>query len=338
MKKITILAAVVLFFMGSCPAWADSTVESFTKFGGFKGSGAYEGTVTSRLQGDRKSETSSIKFTGAIMSWLSGGGETGTITRLDKGLIWTLDPKKKTYREEPITPFRKEEARKQADEAREKPAVRVTKSEFSVKKTGASETINGFPCEEYLITWVLEFEDLETKARTRNTMTTNQWTTPETPSIRKLQAEEMAFTKAYLKKIGLELSGQEMKQFGLDMFSTMSGASKAEMEKQFKSFKKEMAKLKGYPIRTVVSWAVEGDQTPEKDSRQAQESRPAINPFGGLGGLLSSVTGAAADSAKDKVASGANAPFFSSSIEVKSIRTDAVPGDAFEVPAGFTKE
>jgi hypothetical protein len=272
------------------------------------------------------------------MSWLSGGGETGTITRLDKGLIWTLDPKKKTYREEPITSFRKEEARKQADEAREKPAVRVTKSEFSVKKTGASETINGFPCEEYLITWVLEFEDLETKARTRNTMTTNQWTTPETPSIRKLQAEEMAFTKAYLKKIGLELSGQEMKQFGLDMFSTMSGASKAEMEKQFKSFKKEMAKLKGYPIRTVVSWAVEGDQTPEKDSRQAQESRPAINPFGGLGGLLSSVTGAAADSAKDKVASGANAPFFSSSIEVKSIRTDAVPGDAFEVPAGFTKE
>jgi hypothetical protein len=334
MKKFVIMFGAFMLFIGVRCIWADSTVESFTKFGGFKGNGAYEGTMVSQLQGDKKYESSSIKFTGAIMSWLAGGGDTGTITRLDKGVIWVMDPKKKVYKEEPIVPFKKDEAAgKQED--KEKPKMRISKSEFSVKKTGAKETINGFACEEYVITWLLEFEDLETKAKTQNTMITSEWTTPETSSIKKLQSEEMAFTKAYMKKLGLELSQQEMKQFGMEMFSAMSGASKDEMEKQFKVFKKEMAKLKGYPIRTVVSWSLEGDKaSAQAAQKETPPSSPSINPFGGIGGLLSSAAGSAASNMKPE----ANPPFFSSTIEVKSIKTDSLPADAFEIPAGFTKK
>lgn len=336
MKRITLLAGAFLMFMGMCSAWADSTVESITKSSGFKGNGAYEGTMVSQLQGDKKSEASSIKFTGAIMSWLAGGGDTGTITRLDKGLIWTLDPKKKVYKEEAIVPFKKEDA-KQKQEPGEKSKMRVSKSEFSVKKTGAKETINGFACEEYMMTWLMEFEDIETKAKTSNTMTTNMWNTPETASIKKLQAEETAFSKAYMKKLGLELSQKEMKQFGMEMFSAMSGASKEDMEKQFKTLKKEMSKLKGYPIRTVVNWSMEGDKAAqaqaEQKKQQAPASSPSINPFGGISGLIGSMAGSAAENMKPEE----NPPFFSSTIEVKSIKTDALPGSTFDIPEGFTK-
>jgi hypothetical protein len=338
MKRIVLLAGALVMFAGMCTAWADSTVESVTKSTGFRGNGAYEGTIVSQLQGDKKFDASSIKFTGAIMSWLAGGGDTGTITRLDKGVVWTLDPKKKVYREEPIVPFNKDDMKK--TDSKDKPKVRVTRSEFSVKKTGAKETINSFPCDEYVMTWLIEFENIETKAKTTNTMTTNMWTTPETASIKKLQAEEMAFSKAYMKKLGLELSQQEMKQFGMDMFTAMSGASKEEMEKQFKSLKKEMAKLKGYPIRTVVGWSVEGDKAAQaqaeaaKKKEQPQSSSPSINPFGGLSGLIGSVAGSAAESAKPEE----NPPFFSSTIEVKSIKTDALPAGTFDIPEGFTKK
>jgi hypothetical protein len=340
MKRIALFAGAMVFFMGICTAWADSTIESATRSTGFRGNGGYEGTIVSQLQGDKKFEASSIKFTGAVMSWLAGGGDTGTITRLDKGVVWTLDPKKKVYKEEPIVPFKSDDARKKS-ESKEKPKMRISKSEFSVKKTGAKETINSFPCEEYVMTWLLEFEDIETKAKTTNTMTTNLWTTPETAAIRKAQAEEMAFTKAYMKKIGLELSQQEMKQFGMEMFSAMSGASKEDLEKQFKTFKKEMAKLKGYPIRTVVNWSLESDQAAQAKSqaqaeqkKQQPQSSPSINPFGGLSGLLGSVAGSAAESAKPAE----NAPFFSSTVEVKSIKTDPLPASSFEIPEGFTRK
>ena len=251
----------LLSFWGTASAWADATIEPFIKSSGFKGMGAFEGAATKRYQGEKMWDSTSTKFTGAIMSRIAGGSESATITRVDKGVYWTLDPKNKTYVERPIEAIKRGEPGKEKPE-QEKSKVRVTKSEFSVKKTGASETINGFPCEEYLITWLLEMEDLETKAKSRSTMTNNLWTTPETATIRKAQAEEKAFHKAYAQKLGLQISPEEGKQMGMEIFAAMSGASKQEIEKGFARVKEEMAKVKGYPIRSVVNWSMEGDKPP----------------------------------------------------------------------------
>lgn len=335
MKKAGILIAALYLFMAASSAWADATVESFTKFGGFKGNGAYEGTLVSRIQGDKQFESSSIKFTGAILSWAAGGSEQATITRIDKGIVWVLDPKNKTYTEEPIATFKHEDPSAKEDagkeDAVEKPNVRVTKSEFTVKKTGKSETINGFACEEYLVTWLIEIENLDTKAKTRNTMTTNLWTTPETASIKKLQAEEKAFTKAYMKKIGMDMSSEEMKQYGMSVFSMMSGASEKDLEKGFKGLKKEMAKVKGYPIRTAVNWRIEDDQKPAARNDQTGSSG-GIDISGGWSGILSGVL---SQKAAESVKADENAPFFSSTTEVKSIKVDSLAADTFNVPSGY---
>lgn len=337
MRRISLIIAGIFLLGVHGHAWADATIESSIMSSGFKGMGAFEGTSTKRYQGEKMWDSTSSKFTGAILSRIAGGSESATITRVDKGVYWMLDPKNKTYVERPIEAFKRDEAGKERQE-QGKPKMRVTKSEFTVKKTGASETINGFPCEEYLVTWLLEMEDLETKAKSRSTMTQNLWTTPETATIRKVQAEEKRFHRAYAQKLGVQISPEEAKQLGMETFAAMSGASPQEIEKGFAKVRDEMAKVKGYPIRTVVNWSMEGDkaaaaQTPSGES--ASETPKSIGGF--LSGLSKTITQKVM---KDQApASGQKeGGSFSSTYEVKAIRADSIPADVFEIPPGYSKK
>ena len=340
MRRIGLLL-VGMFLLGvHSPAWGDATIESTIKSGGFKGMGAFEGATTRKYQGEKMWDSTSSKFTGAILSRIAGGSESATITRVDKGVYWVLDPKNKTYVERPIEAFKGGETGKE-QQAQEKPSVRVTKSEFSVKKTGASETINGFPCEEYLVTWLLEMENLETKAKSRSTMTQNLWATPETATIRKVQAEERAFHKAYARKLGLQISPEEAKQLGIETFAAMSGASKQEIEKGFAKAREEMAKVKGYPIRTVVNWSMESEKsaTGEKEGGSSAESSSQTPTS--VGGFLSGLSKAISQKVMKDPSSGSGQKeggSFSSTYEVKAIRADTVPADVFEIPPGYSKK
>jgi hypothetical protein len=337
MPRLIFIAAMFLLLMTG-PAWPDASVETGFKTSGLQGLGAAEGTSQSRYQGDKKWEAASTRFTGAILSRLAGGGETITITRVDKGVYWTLDPKGRTYQESPIVlPRAKSEER---EKGTDKPTARITKSEFSVKKTGASETINGFPCEEYLITWLLEMEDLETKAKSRSTMVTNLWTTPETAPIRKVQAEEQKFNRALAKKLGTEMSPEEAKQLGMAAMASMSRASQDEIQKGLLRVKDEMAKIKGYPIRTTINWNLEGEKSERAGQEEKAEGQKS-DYSGGLGGLISGALGRATrKKAEEKTASpdGKGAPFFSTTVEVKSLTADSLPAETFEIPAGYGKK
>ena len=340
MRRITIIVLGFTLLLANGLAWGDATIESTVKTGGIKGMGASEGTLIKRYQRDKKWESVSTKFTGAILSRVAGGSESTNITRVDKGVYWNLDPKNRTYVERPIEPFKKEDLSKERGE-KEKPKARVTKSEFTVKKTGASETINGFPCEEYLITWLLEMEELETKAKSRNTMTTNLWTTPETATIRKAQAEEQEFQKAYAQKIGLSISPDEAKQLGMEALGGMSGAPPEEIQKGMMRVKEEMAKIKGYPIRSVVGWTLEGEKGTAASKAEGTSSETASESPKGIGGLLGGLTGKITQKmAGEKPSStgGKEGPFFSSITEVKTISVDSISGEVFEVPAGYVKK
>ena len=340
MRKAGIIVLGLAFLLIYSLAWGDATIESKVKTGGIKGIGASEGTLIKRYQVDKKWESVSTKFTGAILSRVSGGSESTNITRVDKGVYWNLDPQNHTYVERPIEPLKKEDVSKERG-VEEKPKARVTKSEFTVKKTGASETINGFPCEEYLITWFLEMEDLETKAKSKSTMTTNLWTTSETATIRKAQADEQEFQKAYARKIGLSISPDEAKQLGMEALGSMSGAPPEEVQKGLMRLKEEMSKIKGYPIRSVVSWTLEGEKVAGagKEEKTSSESAPeSLKSIGGLlGGLAGRVTQKMAGE-KPSSTGGKEGPFFSSITEVKAIHVDSISADVFEIPAGYVKK
>ncbi|MBI3394190.1 MAG: hypothetical protein HY039_13605 [Nitrospirae bacterium] len=347
MRRRNLVLAAALLAFGAAPAWGDAAFESSFKTSGISGMGATEGATVKRFQGEKRSETSSMRFTGAILSRLAPGGETITITRVDKGLVWTLDPNSKTYKEGPLVPPRSKEAKaeksaepaKPAKRADEKPKARITKSEFTVKKTGASETINGFPCEEYVVTWLLEVEDIETKARSRSTMTTDLWTTPETAAIQKARAEESRFALAYARKIASEISDEEARQMGMAAFGSMSGAPEADVRKGLARVKNEMAKVKGYSIRTSISWTFEGEEGKSASAEKAQApSEPGLDLSGGVSGLLGGLAGRMAQKKVEEKTAPKGGPIFTSTIEVKSINADGLPPETFEVPAGYAKK
>jgi hypothetical protein len=329
LKRILAVLAAVGFCLGLSmnSALADATIEQTFKTSGVKGMGASEGATTMRYQGEKGFETTQVKFTGAFLSRLAGGGDDTRITRVDKGVYWRLHPKDRAYEEEPIKPFK--QAKGEPKEKSEK-THRVTKCEVSVKKTGAKEAINGFPCEEYLITWLLEVEELETKEKSRSTMLTNLWTTPETADIRKARADEERFHKALAKRLGLEFTPEQARMLGREAVGGFINAPGEELDKGFKRFAGEMAKVKGYPIRTVVSWNV------EEDGQKAAASEEAPEVSGGLSGILGGLAGRFAQKKVEKDMAGK--PFFSSTMEVKRINAEAVPAESFEIPSGYKKK
>ena len=332
MKQSIILVALLATLLSFSLAWGDTTIETTHKTSGFRGIAASKGTTIQRYQAYKLWESTTTGFAGAILSKITGKQETITITRVDKGVYWTLDSEEMIYEEAPIVPLKDMMGEKPSDKKAEgKSKVQVRKSQFTVKETGVSETINGFPCKEYLITWLLEMEDVETKQRSLSTMTTNLWSTPETATVSSAQADVMKFQRAFARKLGVNVTPDEARLMGMEVFAAMSGMSRAELSKGLSRVQKEMSKIKGYPIRTEVTWNLEpaGDASLKEGSGASPSTQDTAGRsclFGGLAGL----TGQQGPSG--------GAPLFSSEFEVKSIEVKPVPAKTFEIPTGYTKK
>ena len=337
--QIAVGAFISLAFF-STPLFADIIVERFTKSGGFSGMGASEGQSRESIKGLKKREDSTMKFTGKILGRLAGAKKSSTIYRIDKDLIWDLDHSKKNYRERTVSIPQQEtppgSSGPQGDSSmaeqgkEEQPEVRIVKNEFKVKKTGEKKTINGYPCVQYIITWLIETENIETKERGRNLMTTELWNTPEDKTIKMLKKEEEAFNRAYLKKMGMEMSPVQMKQFGLSILGSVAGAAG-------KDLKKEMSQIKGYPITSSVKWEAESIETSKKPKAQIEEADEEegldlSKGLGGLGGFFKKAIGGSKEKEDRK-----NPPLFESYTEIKKIEIRSLSDDVFSVPAGYKK-
>ena len=333
-RTAAVAALGTALLAGAGAARADVTVERYVKTGGFGGIGAAEGTQVEKLAGLRKRDAGTMKMTG-FMGKMAGEMGSDTITDIAKDSVWVLDHKKKTYTESRIVVPLEREAPGREERKKEKPTVRVVRNEVTVKETGEKRTIAGFPCVRYLVTWVVETEDLETKERGENTMAMDLWNTPETGEIRDLQKEERAFTEAWLKKIGWDMSDAETRKLGLGALAGMLGDEES-LKKGAKEVAEKLAKVKGFPLATGVKWSVKGGAGARKGGGDAPEGMPDIaRGFGALKAALAKKKGgekAAAPSGDE-----GGGALFESYTEIRSISTKSLPDADFSVPAGYKK-
>ncbi len=345
MKKrliVVLAAALFLVYAGVPAALADVTVERFVKSSGIKGFGASESTDVDKFSGLRKRSVSSGKMTGAIGSFFSkvaGGMESDSITDIGKDAIWRLDHKKKTYTESKITlpkEAREEPANRQEEAKEEKSKVRVVKSEISVKETGESKKINGFDCVRYVITWLVETENTETKERSKNVMTTDLWNTPETKETKALQQEEMEFNRAYLKKLGIDISSEDSQKLGLSVAAGLFGGDNKSMEKNLKELKEQMAKVKGFSIANSVKWESQSEGGAQPAAAQAEQSNKSggTDLAKGIGSFLGGLAKKTNTGGENKGSSGGGVLFESYS-EIKRIDAFSIPASEYEVPASY---
>ena len=310
-------------------AVADLKTETFTRASMLTGMGSTEISAVTQYQGDKRADDNTTKMVGGVMGALAGKPQSSVeITRLDKDVVWDLNPPKKTYTERPIAmPAGTEAKGGRKESGPEQKPYKIVKSDVKVNKTGATKTINGFACSEYLITWVLVLEDTASKGQTTEVMTTDLWNTPLTDQLKKAQAIETEFSKKLAEKLSVELSPEESDRLGAGMLTSMYGLDPKETAGKLEDVGKEMAKVEGYPIVTEVKWQVKSDSSAQKPEAKEQPQEPPT----GLSSLIANKLAPKPSSSQDQ------GVIFSSYHEVKSVTLDAVPEATFEVPTDYKK-
>jgi hypothetical protein len=310
-------------------AVADLKTETFTRASMLTGMGSTEINAVTQYQGDKRADENTMKMVGGIMGALAGKPQSSVeITRLDKDVVWDLNPPKKTYTERPIAlPAGTEAKGERKQSGPEQKPYKIVKSDVKVNKTGATKTINGFACSEYLITWELVLEDTASKGQVTEVMTTDLWNTPLTDQLKKAQAIETEFSQKLAQKLGVGLSPEESDRLGAGMLASMYGLDAKETAGKLEEVGKEMAKVEGYPIVTEVKWQVKNDSTAKKPEPKEQPEEPPTS----LSGLLANKLAPKPSSSQDQ------GVIFSSYHEVKSVSLDAVPEATFEVPTDYKK-
>ncbi len=319
-------------------AGADVVVERYTKSGGIYGIGGFEGTSKDSIKGDKKHTRDNTKFTGKVMGFLAGNDARVTIIRVADDVVYELDEKNKLYTTSPITIPREEkgEGKPEEDKKGDKPGedkkstTRIVKNEIKVKKTGEKKAINGFGCEQYIMTWHIVTEDTQTGAQSDYLMTNDSWLTPETKQIKALMNEELEFTKAYIKKMGFGNIADNTKNFGLELMAGVLKTPKKQLEK-------EMAKMKGYPVASAVQWEVKSDEGAKGESGASEQDGEEEPSGGGLGGLVGALGKELAKSVmkSDKKGSDGRSVVFDSYSELKSITQQNLDPALFAPPEGY---
>ena len=336
--RVTSIAAFGLTGLLLLPlgARADVKMERVTHFGGVFGMGANDTTSTDYLQGLKKRDESTVKFTGSVLGALQRfkhgdkGSQSVNILRVDRNLLYELNPDDKTYTEHPLYQPPKEEksTSTQSGGGNEKQEndTKVTKNEFTVKATGHKKSINGFDTSEYLITWDVETENTKTGEKGKSLMTTDLWTA-EDKKLDKAREEELAYSRAYLKLMKLPTNPDEMKLYGFGVGPGSVSVSDS------KVFFDKLRTIKGYPISVDVTWKASdtGQKGGEKSGGDSQAGAQDLS--NALGSLLGSKK-----EDDGKKPSDGMAVIFTSHTEVKSVDTGGLNSSLFEVPADYTKD
>ncbi len=335
MKKLTL---TTLFIVVVTLLYADVVTENYAKISMIGGLGSIETTTKTEIKGLKKLEDATVKMTGGILGAMAGKPQRQvTVTRIDKDVIWNINHNDKVYTEMPIAfpELPSEEIEMKEEQKEEKPEYEIIKSDFSVKNTGNNKSINKFACSEYVANWVLEMMKIESKEKTKSTMTITLWTTPKNDLIKGLEKEEKEFNKQFLAKMGTEVSADEMKQFGTEFITSMFSMKQDDVNKKMVNLKDELQKIEGYPIVTEISWILEGDTAkPAKAEMTTEEEKEEAEKPSGLEGMLSKALTEKLEKGEKKE-TGKTEPAFYSYIEVKSIKLSDVPEKNFEVPEGY---
>jgi len=244
----------------SLPLAADVLVVREIKTDGIQGFGGSTKVTQTWISGAKQREQDVVDKKNTSFLAKMAINDQVQITRYDKKVLWVVDDKRKRYTEISLVSPESEAASESEptssdSEQPEKPTSRVSKAEFKVQAGGNKKTINGFPCQDFTITSLLEIEDLETREKSGMKMTTHLWTTPETGAVAKLQQAETGLAKARAQAYGMTDSPIDMKVMGGAMLAALLGSGEKELSKALSGMSAEMKKVKGYPIVTRTEWS-----------------------------------------------------------------------------------
>jgi hypothetical protein len=344
-----------------------------------EGLGGFGNGTTNRtmiVAGDKSRSEDEFTYTGRFKT-LAGGGKPRTtiaITRIDKEVLWNLDPEKKQYTELTFAQLREQmeaglaAADKSSKDAQPKDADMTFTAD--VKRTGARETVNGFAAEQVVLTVVGKPKHPEKGAESAEfRMVMDEWLTKnatgsgEMTAYYKLFAEKMgaSMDMAGVNAMAQQMYGGAMKELAAKMkdlggfpvrstFTIEGSSAMAEAQKQSAQARgKSAEELKAERQKEKEQAAAEEKRQDQEDAKDVASSAATGGSIKGrIGGFLGrKVAGAAQKKVEDKAEkkseemasqdSGATAggPLMKVVTDVVSISTAPAPAGSFDIPAGF---
>ena len=346
------IGAAVVFCLAVGTAATDVKIEEKVTFDGFGGTGwgASMGTTRTSLSGDSLYQETTSEMTGKVLRHFTKQSITGALTRLDRGMLYTIDHGEKSYMEIPLGKIGEMSAQaldsmsqapppEPGGEAEEPPEVTCDPVVVKANETGKTEQIGGFSTKEFEVTGSQTCTNNETGDKCTVDYRISMWGTPVTGGLTEMrdfavrQAKAMGFDPAQMKSKGWAanplLAGQA------------SGIEAAW---------KELSKIEGYPMRT--RFTIETDEacgaggTGESGSADSGASGEEQGAMEGMKKMFSKFKKKDKEGEAKKEGAAPPAPppakgktrLFGMTSEVQSISTASIPASTFEIPAGFRKE
>ncbi len=220
---------------------------------------ASNGEVHTQISGDKSRTESTTKMKSKLLGKIAGDGSTTSIVRLDKALIWNLEPKKQKYSELSFADIRNqmqqtmtamENAQGSPDQSLPVSAENCSWSESDIKVEHAKgkEKVAGIKTSKHTIRLQQSCTDPETGNTCDLTWVMETWLARKVPG----EKEVLAFRRGYAEAIGLDDLMQQVQGPGQGLLKMFSG--------NWDELLDEFEKMKGYPLRTVMQMGIGGEQ------------------------------------------------------------------------------
>lgn len=348
--------AVGVALLSATSLLADFQYQETTKITGgalaglMKFAGAFSKTVNEPI-------TSTVYVKGNRMAHIDA--RAGSIIDLDKETITHIDFEKKTYSVMTFAQMRQafEQAMAKAKEQpRQNDGETVDLNvKASVKETGASKDINGYNTKQYIMTLVMEGKDQKSGQTGAMGVTSDMWLAPDIADYQEIRE----FQRRMAEKLGMMMGGGIMDRMQMMQPEVAQGLVQAA---------KEMSKMKGIPVMTVMRMGATQNGQPLPAASEAPEAAKAEGPsagdiagraagnaagsavesrmgrLGGLAGLGGGLGGFGRKKKQEEPPQQAQAPaagqqgggiLVEATTESSGFSSASVDPSKFEVPAGF---
>jgi len=289
-----------------------------------------ESTVTTSISSNKSRSETNTETSSKLMGAFGGNLDTVSIMRLEKDLLWQLNPDKQRYSEMTFAQLRAQMEKsmqqlEQMQQNSEAGALPVSEEDcqwsdpkLDVRDTGEKQRFSNVKAEQHIITVEETCTVPESGQTCQLTWTMESWMARRMPG----DEEAMAFNEALAEKLGTENMLSGMRAASLPLMSMF----KEGWEEAFD----EMSELRGYPVKTVMQMEIGGE------SCTAMSGQPIA-----MDEIWSSAMDAGLDTAAETAAYHAGQQIADSTADAVgdsvggSIAGDAVGAASSEVISGF---
>lgn len=343
MRKFSVILITLLVMFST--SIADVTKKSVSTTN-FFGMGELTTYSTVYLKGNKQMVVSDQDFKGKGMlgrmfGMIFRGGEKGELIDLDSQKVYHIEYDKNRYTSTPLQQLVEKledyEKNNEVEEDKERD-IEIIKNEIRVENLNQTETIAGYSCNGYKIIWDFESREKNGDNHIAIRGIITLWNAPEDAQLSKLKSEEIAFSKAYARAIGLDEDLFTENMLGLNwfkIFNKMQSSRGNQSEKNTPMLTDEAMKklkaIKGYPLKTVGIFKMK-NMNPEKNSIDEDKNQDFKIPKG-LGGLFGKKNKKENEESED----GFKTLFEFSSV-VQSFSLENIPDSQIGIPEGFKEK